>query len=279
MPSGNINVLMIGGDRRNIYLHELLRRKENIDLHAFGLAVADKGLADVEKATNEADIVILPMPSVKNGMVPLLSMEAAYPLDTLLQNMREGATLVGGFLQGAPGKAGVTVVNLLSSERFQQANAWPTAEGAICIALKRSERTLKGSRCAVLGYGRIGKDLVKLLGSFGAEVVATARRPEQLEDIRALGVLAVHTNDLAEACGDCNFIFNTIPCVLLDEDKLRKLRRDVVIIDLASVPFGVDFNAATRLKLDAQTYQSLPGRMFPKSAADIIYNCIKDLFT
>lgn len=278
MSSENKNVLFIGGDRRNAYLYESLRRKDNIDLHAFGLAVADKSLGDIEKAIGEADVVILPMPSVKNGMVPLLSTETAYPLDTILQNMREGAALVGGFLGGTPSKAGIKVINLLTSERFQQANAWPTAEGAIRVALERTERTLKGSRCAVLGYGRIGKDLVKLLRSFGAEVIATARRKEQLEDISALGVIAVPTNDLVEACSDCNFIFNTIPYVLLDEEKLRTLRRDVVIIDLASSPFGVDFNAATRMKLDAQTYQSLPGRMFPRTAADIIYSCIKDLF-
>jgi dipicolinate synthase subunit A len=278
MASGYINVLLIGGDRRNIYLHELLRRKENIDLHAFGLAVADKSLTDIEKALGEADIVILPMPSTKNGMVPLLSLETAYPLETILRNMHDGATLVGGFLEGAPHKPGIDVVNLLASERFQQANAWPTAEGAIRIALERTERTLRGSRCAVIGYGRVGKDLVKLLCSFGAEVTATARRKEQLEDIAALGVIAVHTNEIVEACRDCNFIFNTVPCVLLDEEKLRTLRRDVVIIDLASVPFGVDFNAAAKLKLDAQPYQSLPGRMFPRTAADIIYNCIKELF-
>ncbi len=278
MSSGNKNVLLIGGDRRNIYLHDILRRKDNIDLHAFGLAVADRTLADIVKAVSEADVIILPMPSTKNGMVPLLSTDTAYPMDNILQNMRDGAVLVGGFLEGAPHRQGIDVINLLSSERFQQANAWPTAEGAIRIALERTERTLKGSRCVVLGYGRIGKDLVKLLCSFGAEVVATARRKEQLEDIAALGVLAVHTNEIVEACLDCNFIFNTIPFVLLDEEKLRRLRRDVVIIDLASSPFGVDFNAATRLKLDAQTYQSLPGRMFPRTAADIIYSCIKDLF-
>lgn len=277
MSSGNKNVLLIGGDRRNTYLHDILRRKDNIDLHAFGLAVADRTLADVEKAIGEADVIILPMPSTKNGMVPLLSLETAYPMDTVLQNMRQGAVLVGGFLEGIPQKPGISVTNLLASERFAQANAWPTAEGAIRISLERTERTLKGSRCTVLGYGRIGKDLVKLLRSFGADVVATARRKEQLEDISALGVLAVHTDDILEACIDSNFIFNTIPHVLLDEDKLKKLRRDVVIIDLASSPFGVDFNAATRLKLDAQAYQSLPGRMFPKTAADIIYSCIKEL--
>ncbi len=279
MSSGTKNVLLIGGDRRNTYLHEILRRKEHIELHAFGLAVADRSLADIERAIGEADVVILPMPSTKGGMVPLLSLETAYPLETVLRGMRQGAALVGGFLEGVPVKPGVSVINLLASERFAQANAWPTAEGAIRIALERTERTLRGSRCTVLGYGRIGKDLVKLLMNFGADVVATARRPEQLEDISALGVLAVHTNDLLEACVDSNFIFNTIPSVLLDEDKLRKLRRDVVIIDLASSPFGVDFNAATRLKLDAQAYQSLPGRMFPKTAADIIYTCIKDLLT
>lgn len=279
MASGNRNVLMIGGDRRNVYLHDILRRRGGVELHAFGLAVADKSLGDIERAISEADVIILPMPSTKNGMVPLLTMEAAFPMDTILQNMREGAALVGGFLPGtAPDRHGIHIVNLLASERFQQANAWPTAEGAIRVALERTERTLRGSRCAVLGYGRIGKDLVKLLCSFGAEVVATARRKEQLEDIAALGVLAVHTGNLDEACEDCNFIFNTIPAVLLDEEKLKKLRRDVVIIDLASTPFGVDFNAATRLKLDAQTYQSLPGRFFPKTAADIIHTCIKDLF-
>lgn len=279
MSMENKNVLMIGGDRRNVYLHDIIRRRGGVELHAFGLAVADRSLGDIERAIGEADVIILPMPSTKNGMVPLLTMEAAFPMDTILQNMREGAALVGGFLPGTtPGKPGIRVVNLLASERFQQANAWPTAEGAIRVALERSERTLRGSRCAVLGYGRIGKDLVKLLCSFGADVVATARRKEQLEDIAALGVLAVHTDNLAEACADCNFIFNTIPFVLLDEERLRKLRRDVVIIDLASTPFGVDFNAATRLKLDAQTYQSLPGRFFPKTAADIIYTCIKELF-
>ena len=177
MSSDNKNVLMIGGDRRNVYLHEQLRRRGGVELHAFGLAVADRGLADIEKAIAEADVVILPMPSTKNGMVPLLTMEAAFPLDTILQNMRDGAALVGGFLPGTvPHRPGISVVNLLSSERFQQANAWPTAEGAIRVALERTERTLRGSRCAVLGYGRVGKDLVKLLCSFGADVVATARR-------------------------------------------------------------------------------------------------------
>ena len=277
MFSGNKNVLLIGGDRRNTYLHEILRRKDHIELHAFGLAVADRTLADIERAIGEADVIILPMPSTKGGMVPLLSLETAYPLDMILQNMRQCAVLVGGFLEGLPQKPGIAVVNLLSSERFAQANAWPTAEGAIRIALERTERTLKGSRCTVLGYGRIGKDLVKLLRSFGADVAATARRKEQLEDISALGVMAVHTDDILEACIDSNFIFNTIPHVLLDEEKLKRLRRDVVIIDLASSPFGVDFNAATRLKLDAQAYQSLPGRMFPRTAADIIYSCIKEL--
>ena len=277
MSSGNKNVLLIGGDRRNTYLYEILRRKDNIELHAFGLAVADRTMADIEHAIGEADVIVLPMPSTKGGMVPLLSLETAYPLETVLRNMRSGAALVGGFLEGTPERAGIKVINLLASERFAQANAWPTAEGAIRIALERTERTLKGSRCTVMGYGRIGKDLVKLLRSFGADVVATARRTEQLEDIAALGVLAVHTDDLLEACLDSNFIFNTIPHVLLDEEKLRRLRRDVIIIDLASSPFGVDFNASTRLKLDAQAYQSLPGRMFPRTAADIIYTCIKDL--
>ena len=50
--------------------------------------------------------------------------------------------------------------------------------------------------------------------------------------------------------------------------------RDQPLVNTAPIPSVY----STRLKLDAQTYQSLPGRFFPKTAADIIYTCIKDLF-
>lgn len=277
MSDKNKNVLFIGGDRRNVYLYEQMRTMDYDNLHAYGLAVADIQQEELPRAIAAADTVILPIPSARNGIVPLAAVESAMPLAEVLDAMREGASLAGGFLDPAPQKAGIQVIDLFASEEFQTLNAWPTAEGAVRIALERSEQTLRDSRCTVIGYGKVGKALVQLLHAFGSDVIATARRPEQLAEIAMRGANPMPTRDLAAACNGSNFIFNTVPVVLLREDVLHSLRRDVCIIDLASAPYGIDFNAATRLKLDAQPYPSLPGRMFPKSAAGIIYHCIQDL--
>ncbi len=271
------NILFIGGDRRNVYLYERIRKHGQAELHAYGLAFADVAHKDLSKAIAAANVVVLPIPSEREGMVPLLALESAIPLADILDAMRPGAGLVGGFLDVPPQREGLRVLDLLHDEEFQVLNAWPTAEGAVRIALERTERTLKDSRCTVLGYGRIGKALTALLKSFGSEVVVTARRPEQWQEITRCGAEPFATDDLVDACRESHFIFNTIPAVLLGDNELRQLRRDVCIIDLASVPYGVDFNAASRLKLDAQPYPSLPGRMFPKSAAGIVYHCMQNL--
>ena len=54
------------------------------------------------------------------------------------------------------------------------------------------------------------------------------------------------------------------------EALLKNTDRDTLIIDLASSPGGVDFEAARSLKIDAQRALSLPGKCAPKTAAEII---------
>ena len=50
--------------------------------------------------------------------------------------------------------------------------------------------------------------------------------------------------------------------------------RDTLIIDLASSPGGVDFEAARSLKIDAQRALSLPGKCAPKTAAAVIITVV-----
>ena len=46
-----------------------------------------------------------------------------------------------------------------TNEELTILNAIPTAEGAIQIAMEKSLKTVHGSKCLVLGFGRIGKIL------------------------------------------------------------------------------------------------------------------------
>ena len=52
-------------------------------------------------------------------------------------------------------------------ETFLQYNAQLTAEGAVCRAMTRAGRALKGSTAVVTGFGRIGKTLTSMLTAFG----------------------------------------------------------------------------------------------------------------
>lgn len=141
------------------------------------------------------------------------------------------------------------------------AYAIPTAEGAIEIAMSETPITLHLSRCLVLGYGRIGKILSKMLAGIGAKVTVEARKFADLALIEGHGYEAIHMNDLKENIGGFDVIFNTIPSMVLDEDTLKKIRKDTLVIDLASKPGGVDFEAAKQLGIRVIWALSLPGKV------------------
>lgn len=62
----------------------------------------------------------------------------------------------------------------LDDETFNLRNAVPSAEGAIFAAMQRFDSTIANSRCAVVGYGRIGKELTKMLRALDAQVWVAA---------------------------------------------------------------------------------------------------------
>ena len=67
-----------------------------------------------------------------------------------------------------------------------------------------------------------------------------------------------------------DIIFNTVPALILNRNRLKKVRQDCIIIDLASSPGGVDFQAATEFGLSASLDLGLPGFVAPRTAAEII---------
>jgi dipicolinate synthase subunit A len=68
-----------------------------------------------------------------------------------------------------------------------------------------------------------------------------------------------------------------VPAVILDEEKLAKLGRDCLVIDLASKPGGVDFETAKNLGLKTIWALSLPGKVSPYSAGEIILDTVLNL--
>lgn len=72
----------------------------------------------------------------------------------------------------------MTVTDYLRREELCLANAVPTAEGAIQIAMEETARTLHGASALVVGYGRIGMALAPRLRALGMQTEICARRCE-----------------------------------------------------------------------------------------------------
>lgn len=173
-------------------------------------------------------------------------------------------------------KKGMDYLDLTGEEAFAVLNAIPTAEGAIWRAMEMTNFTIHGSKVLVLGYGRIGKSLSRMLKGIGARVTVVARKAEDLAWIEENGYTAVHLRDLIESLPSQNIIFNSIPHLIMDRNKLLAVDRKAAIIDLSSYPGGVDFIAAEELGIKSSLDLGLPGKVAPKTSAEIIIKVMMD---
>ena len=138
------------------------------------------------------------------------------------------------------------------------------------------QAALLGMDCLVLGFGRIGKLLSLRLSGLGAQVTATARTPEDLAWIRACGWKCLRTEDLDGQLAPFGVVFNTVPAPVLGESLLQQLPQHCLCVDLASRQ-GIDLAAAERLGLPGVWARSLPGRLKPKAAAEILRDAIHNI--
>ena len=169
---------------------------------------------------------------------------------------------------------GLTVRDYFAREELAVANAVPTAEGAIQIAMEQLPITIHGARVLVVGFGRVGRALAQRLAALGAKVTVAARRYESLAWAQASGYGAEQTGQLAGWLCGYDLVVNTVPALVLGEAELADLKPDCLVLDLASKPGGVDLEAAGRLGRTVIWALSLPGKVAPVTAGAAIKNTI-----
>ena len=165
-------------------------------------------------------------------------------------------------------------VNLWEDEQLLRENAYLTAEAAVASAMQRTRLAMAGMRCAVIGYGRIGRSLTEILLNLGAKVTVISAREAKRCAAREAGADAAALANIAEALHGQDVIFSTPPTTVIDEEALRHVDTDAILIDLASPPYGFDLEAARAHNLRAFREPGLPGRYCPLSAARAIYSAV-----
>lgn len=280
---------IVGGDKRQLFLAKSISDScYDVILGGFDKleSLGALSLADVKTAIFESDAVIFPLPSVRaDGSIntPFSDITVVLDEEDLSELMHKPifVSMKDKLLKAYPTLRDARVFDYSAKEEFAILNALPTAEGAVECAMRSYEGTISNSRCLIVGFGRIGKILAKIMSSLNADVTVSARKPQDFAYISALGYKARNTESLRSVRG-YDIVFNTVPRMIFDKELLANTDRNTLIIDLASLPGGVDFESAHKFKLDAVRALSLPGKCAPKTAGEIIkttvFNIIEEVY-
>ena len=286
------SIAVVGGDLRIVKLIEMLNA-DGYTVYTYGLENSEEILnmesvemcPTIKEAVEASKVVVGPIPlssDRKNLSAPFSRNNI--DLDEFINEIRGKHLIAGNISINIKEKLdanNVTVTDILKREEFIVLNAIATAEGTIQIAMEETQRTIHGTKTLVMGFGRVGKVLAKMLQGIGAEVYCEARKNEDIAWIKAYGYEPIHLNDLDENLLRFDIIINTIPFQILDSERLNLVKKDAVLIDVASNPGGIDRKAARQQNLKVIWALSLPGKVAPLTSAEFIkealYHVLKEL--
>lgn len=268
-------ITVLGGDLRQVRLAELLIA-DGQDVATWGLEKGNGPNCLPLGQALDRNLILLPLPVCRGGELNLPLTDTALSAEQLWKRLRYDQLLLGGQTKELSPRLmadyGLTLLDYYAREETQIANAVPTAEGAIQRAMEATERTLHGSRCLIIGFGRIGKMLSRRLQGLGAQVEVFARKFSDQAWVEASGYQPFRFT--ARGLEKFDLIFNTAPALVLDAGRLAEIREDCVLLELASPPGGVDLEAAQRLGRRVIRAAGLPGEVAPVTAASAIRDSI-----
>jgi dipicolinate synthase subunit A len=270
----SLNILLLGGDERTIYLNRILKENGyNTSIH--------KTLDDSLKnclMTTKFDVIVLPVPTrykINDDKI-YIKLGETYIKENLIPR-DSYHVYASGDIDKYMGTA--KNINLLKDEKFTFDNAYITAEAALCIMLNNKLKTIMHSKCLISGFGRIGSCLYKLLYPICDDItIATSNVTNHL--LWANKTKTINYKEL-ENIDKYDFVVNTVPQNIFGS--LENLKG--LYYELASPPYGFDYNKLfnttdkmTNLKKTNNEKivmcPALPAKYYPYDAAKVIYECM-----
>lgn len=274
----NTTILCVGGDSRQIYMSKYLA--DFAKVYTFGIdefsgkTIRVNNPSDIDE---KIDVLVLPLmksklPEVDCGNCGIINCSVFIPI------LKKNAIITGGRLSTEQieyfSALGFDVTDYFKRDELIIKNCIPTAEGALQLAMQELATTIYKSRVLIIGYGRVAKACGKLFHVVGADVTCTARKLSSLAEAENDGLKSFQLKELFGHIDSYDLIINTVPALILDKNILKGVAKDTLIIDLASIPGGIDFNAAAKLNKKVIHALSLPGKVAPVTSGEIIAKAV-----
>ena len=286
-------IAIIGGDLRIAKLATMLAKEEN-EIYVYGLEKSEDikdatniiECATIKKAIENVEIVIGPIPFSSNGnTINMPFSDKTLTIREMMHNINAKILIAGSISPEIYEMANdeyVEIIDILKREELAVLNTIATAEGTIEIIIENTNKILHGSSVLILGFGRTGKVLARKLAGLSTRVTCAARKDEDLAWIQAYGHRATNINTIGENLSEFDVIINTVPHLVLTEERLQYVKKHCLLIDLASNPGGIDKRAVKENNLKFVWALSLPGKVAPTTSAefikDTIYNILKEIY-
>ncbi len=267
------NIVIIGGDKRQRYLKDYLIEK-GYNISSYGLFDWDDDTDRLKSMIGEDSVIILPLPATRNDktiVMPFSKREIS--IDRLMSLLGKNNIVFGGIIKGELlsrlRETDIPFVDYYDNE-FIEKNAVLTAFGALKILLEHIDFALPLGKYAITGYGRVAKETASLLTSLSCDVTVFARNSSQRDDAMIKGCKAESLTQLPLQSDRFDIVINTVPSNIINEDAICNMKKNCKIIELASAPYGLDFDMARNHSIDVVKAFSLPGKYTPKTAGEII---------
>ena len=293
-----MNISIIGGDLRNVRLVENYAAEGNT-IYTFGLenynwkenttsSSEEKNseivlCENLSEAMEKSNIVIGGIPFSRDGIklnAPFARKEIL--IENFKKNLNGKKFFAGRILEenfgteenASEDKPKIQMYDLLKDDELTILNAIPTVEGAIKIAIDEREETIHESNVLVCGYGRIGKIACDRFSKLGANVYCTARKETDLAWIREKRFIPLTYPEVINFASRFDIVINTVPTLIIKKEELDAFNKDVLLIELASLPGGFDKEYIKQKGLKLITAPGIPGKEMPKTAAKYIKKVI-----
>ncbi|MFZ5592031.1 MAG: dipicolinate synthase subunit DpsA [Bacillota bacterium] len=281
-----IGVAMLGGDQRNLLvMQRLVELGATVKVVGLPVPESDRVVVyeDIEHALQGVRALLLPVPGTDEEG----KLHAVYAKDPLylkpqhLAQLKPGTPVLVGvaksYLRKMAERYKLALLEVMEIDEVAILNSIPSAEGAILLAMQNMPITIHGSQCVVTGFGRTAMTLARMLKALGAHTTVVARNPAQRARAWEIGHQVADLGQLPAVLGRADFVFNTIPALVLNRDVLQSMKPGTLIVDLASSPGGTDLSCAESLGIKAILAPGLPGRYSPRTAGEILADVIPRL--
>lgn len=269
-------IAVIGGAlREKIVVVRLLEEHFPVSVYAVD-GMNDIAEASLTDCLKDASALILPVASNdETGKIftPASSQDIILGEKELNLLAEAGVIYCGvasNLLKDAAKKTRHKLTEVMDIDGVAVPNAYLTAEGTLFLAMSRFSSSISDLKVAVLGYGRVGKETAKLFRALGARVVVFSRNKKEMAEGRAQNFDIRFYNGITAVLPKVNILVNTVPALIVSDKMMKFMRPDVLMIDLASAPGGIDSVSAKERGLEVLNAPGIPGKYAPVSAGNIL---------